>query len=202
MFVRNILFLTGLTLSMTVHAGDFIHRYFSELETFQANFTQHVVDSTGAEMQNSDGRVWIKRPGQFRWDYATPFKQELVANGEKLWTYDEDLEQATVRPVDEALSSTPAMLLSGYRPVSEVMDWKSVGTEGGLQWYELKPKKVDASVEMVRIAFQAGELAVIEVVDSFGNNTRIRFSDIRKNQPIDAKRFVFTPPPGTDVIGG
>lgn len=202
MFARNILFLTTLTASMAIHAGDFINRYFSELETFQANFTQHVVDSTGAEMQNSDGKVWIKRPGQFRWNYASPFKQELVANGKKLWTYDEDLEQASERPVDEALSSTPAMLLSGYRPVSEVMDWKSVGTEGGLQWFELKPKKVDASVELVRIAFESDELAVIEVVDSFGNNTRIRFSDIRKNQPIDANRFIFTPPPGTDVIGG
>ena len=202
MFVRSILLLAALALSLTAQAEDFIADYFAGLETFQASFTQHVVDSTGAEMQNSDGTVWIERPGRFRWDYVTPFRQELVANGKKLWTYDADLEQATVRPVDEALSSTPAMLLSGYRPVSEVMDWKAIGTEGGLQWYELKPKKADASVETVRIAFQVDELSVIEVVDSFGNNTRIRFSDIRKNQPIDAKRFTFTPPPGTDVIGG
>lgn len=191
----------GVLLTCGVQAGDVVGDYFASLETFEADFSQHVVDASGGNIQDSEGRVWIARPGRFRWDYESPFRQQLIANGKQLWTYDEDLEQATVQPVDEALSSTPAMLLSGYRPLGEVMQWRGIGKEGGLDWYQLTPKQNDTSVERIRIAFQSGELRVIEVVDGFGNNTRIRFTGIKRNQALDENRFVFTPPAGTDVIG-
>jgi outer membrane lipoprotein carrier protein len=182
-------------------AADLIADYFSGLNTFQSSFTQTVTDSNGERLQEAQGRVWMQRPGRFRWDYETPYRQLIVADGEHLWTYDEDLEQATVEPVDEALSSTPAMLLSGFRPLDEVMRWQETGTRDGKTWYRLDPRQQDTAVEEVQIAFDAGQLAIIEVRDGFGNHTRIGFSDITRNQSIDPDRFRIQLPPGTDIIG-
>jgi outer membrane lipoprotein carrier protein len=182
-------------------AADLIADYFSGLNTFQSSFTQTVTDSNGERLQDAQGRVWMQRPGRFRWDYETPYRQLIVADGEHLWTYDEDLEQATVEPVDDALSSTPAMLLSGFRPLDEVMRWQETGTRDGRTWYRLDPKQQDTAVEEVQIAFDAGQLAIIEVRDGFGNHTRIGFSDITRNQSIDPDRFRIQLPPGTDIIG-
>lgn len=193
-----------LVLSLCAHtssAADLIADYFSGLDTFQSGFSQTVTDSNGELVQDAQGRVWIQRPGRFRWDYETPYRQLIVADGKRLWTYDEDLEQATVEPVDEALSSTPAMLLSGFRPLEEVMRWAETGSRDGKTWYRLDPKQEDAAVEQVQIAFEGGQLAIIEVRDGFGNHTRIRFSDITRNQAIDPGRFRIQLPPGTDIIG-
>jgi len=181
--------------------ADLIADYFSGLDTFQSRFSQTVADSNGELVQDAQGRVWIQRPGRFRWDYETPYRQLIVADGERLWTYDEDLQQATVEPVDEALSSTPAMLLSGFRPLEDVMRWSEIGSRQGKTWYRLDPKQQDAAVEEVQIAFEGGQLAIIEVRDGFGNHTRIRFSDITRNQAIDPGRFRIELPPDTDLIG-
>jgi len=185
----------------TGSAADLIADYFSGLDSFQSKFSQTVEDSNGELVQDAQGRVWIQRPGRFRWDYETPYRQLIVADGERLWTYDEDLQQATVEPVDDALSSTPAMLLSGFRPLEEVMRWSETGKRDGKTWYRLDPKQKDAAVEEVQIAFDGGQLAIIEVRDGFGNHTRIRFSDITRNQSIDADRFRIELPPDTDIIG-
>jgi len=182
-------------------AGDQLEEYFASLNSFHADFTQTVVDSNGRELQQSQGTVWIQRPGNFRWDYRTPYRQQIVADGQRLWTFDEDLEQATVQQIDEALSSTPAMLLSSYRPLSEVMRWQAIEREDGQSWYRLDPRQEDASVEQVLIGFAGEQLSVIDVTDGFGNQTRIRFQTLHRNRPIDPKKFSLDLPPGTDIIG-
>jgi len=187
--------------SQRVSADDLVADYFSGLETFQSQFIQTVIDSDGQQVQRSEGTVWIRKPGRFRWDYQTPYRQLIVADGKQLWTYDADLEQATVKPVDEALSSTPAMLLSGFRPLSDVMTWRQSGTENGERWFKLDPKQPDSAVERVRIGFANDQLSIIEVTDGFGNHTRIQFTDIKRNQAIDRDLFTLKLPPDTDVIG-
>ena len=184
-----------------VTAGDRVEDYFAELNAFQADFSQLVKDSDGQELQNSQGGVWIQRPGRFRWDYRTPYRQLIVADGEFIWTYDEDLEQATVKTVDATLSSTPAMLLSGFRPLAEVMTWRMLGEREGALWYRLDPKQADSAVEEVRIAFQQDQLSIIEVFDGFGNHTRIQFTNISRNEKLDAGLFEMRLPAGTDIIG-
>ena len=204
-------------LSLTFRSAlgaDMVADYFSALNTFHADFEQTVVDSNGQQVQDSRGEVWIQRPGRFRWDYRSPYRQLIVADGKKLWTYDEDLEQATVKSVDEALSSTPAMLLSGFRPLSEVMSWaadedncdaddsgRACGENTGRTWYRLNPRQADAAVEHVRIAFDKRQLTEIEVIDGFGNHTRIRFTGIRLNQSVAPGLFELALPAGTDIIG-
>jgi len=191
--------LAGLT--PVVVQADLVSDYFSGLETIQADFVQTVVDSGGETVQDSQGHVWMQRPGRFRWDYRTPYHQLIVADGKRLWTYDEDLEQATVKDLDAALSSTPAMLLSGYRPLAEVMDWEPDSDNDRYTWFRLHPKERDSAVEKVRIAFDGGELAIIEVVDGFGNHPRIRFSNMQRNGKLDEGLFQLKLPEGTDIIG-
>jgi len=182
-------------------SADQVSDYFAGMETFEANFTQRVVDTNSEVLQKSSGEVWISKPGHFRWNYRRPYQQLIVSDGKQLWNYDEDLEQASVSPVDATLTSTPAMLLSGLRPLSEVMNTRPLGKENGRDWYRLEPKDQDAAVEAVRIGFLNGRLEVIEVRDSFGNQTRIQFTDIKLNQALDPALFRLELPPGTDVIG-
>ncbi len=182
-------------------AADRLEAYFADLQTFQADFEQSVVDSNGEQVQHSRGKVWIQKPGRFRWDYRTPYRQLIVADGKRLWTWDEDLEQATVKPVDEALSSTPAMLLSGLRPLAEVVQWRELERNDGRRWYSLSPRQSDSAVEQVRLAFAADQLSVIEVSDSFGNQTRIVFSAVQRNRKLDPALFRLQLPAGTDIIG-
>jgi outer membrane lipoprotein carrier protein len=189
------------SLGRPVCAADLVADYFAGLDSFHSQFIQTVIDSDGQQLQRSEGEVWIQKPGRFRWDYRKPYRQLIVADGERLWTYDEDLEQATVKPVDEALSSTPAMLLSGYRPLSEVMTWRPAGSEEGERWFSLDPKQPDTAVEKVRIGFEKDQLAIIEVTDGFGNHTRIQFSRIQRNKAIDEGLFRLELPADTDIIG-
>ena len=200
-FLRGLLLVAISTVVRSAYA-DPVADYFSSLDNFQASFVQNVVDSDGEQIQNSTGQVWIQRPGRFRWVYQTPYSQLIVADGEQLWTYDEDLEQATVKAIDDALSSTPAMLLSGFRPLSEVVSWTEDSGNDAYRWYRLTPKQTDAAVEQVRIGFdKQGELAVIEVRDDFENHTRITFTDVKRNVKLDASLFKLQLPEGTDIIG-
>ena len=96
--------------------------FFNGLITMQADFDQQVLDGNRQLLQSSQGHMWIMRPGRFRWDYKSPYKQQLVADGERLWSYDEELEQVTVQPASEVLTSTPAMLLSGDQPLELLFD--------------------------------------------------------------------------------
>lgn len=199
--VLTLLVLLLTVLPLTASAADLVSDWFSNLASIQADFTQTVVDSDGEQVQDSRGQVWIERPGRFRWDYRTPYRQLIVSDGKQLWTYDEDLEQATVKDLDVALSSTPAMLLSGYRPLSEVMTWEAEGESDGTAWFRLQPREQDSSVENVRIGFRDRQLDTLEVVDGFGNHTHIRFAGLQRNRSLDDRLFHLKLPPGTDIIG-
>lgn len=178
-----------------------VERYFSGLETLEADFVQQVRNPDQGMMEESGGHVWIHRPGRFRWDYRTPYEQELVADGTNLWTYDRDLEQVTVKPSGEVLTDTPAMLLSGGREVSAVFEITPITGTGKLNWFRLVPRTDDSSVEEIHLGFAGEELQAMQIRDSFGNTTLLQFSDVHRNQPVDEALFRFSPPPGTDVIG-
>lgn len=178
-----------------------VYQYFAALDTFHARFTQSVKDSNGEDIQQSEGEVWIQRPGKFRWNYQTPYKQEVVANGVELWTYDPELEQATVKPIDQVLSVTPAMLLSGARKLNEIATIHAKGIYKGLHWYQVLPLQADDTVDQVQLAFAKNQLASIRVNDSFGNTTTIHFSNQKKNQTIPDRLFSVDLPADTDILG-
>ncbi|MFL6712262.1 MAG: outer membrane lipoprotein chaperone LolA [Sulfurifustis sp.] len=178
-----------------------LFRFFNEVNRFTAQFSQVVVDDAGTPVQESRGRFWIERPNKFRWNYDAPSKQQIVSDGERLWVYDEDLRQVTVRALKQGLLDTPAMLLAGRGRIEDQFVVKDAGTENNLDWVLLLPKRKDTGVERVRLGFDRQRLAAFEIVDGLGQTTRYTIREGVENVPIDPNRFKFTPPPGVDVVG-
>jgi len=178
-----------------------VQRYFQDLQALRADFIQRVYDERSQVMQSSSGQMLMRRPGQFRWDYQTPAKQTIVADGERLWAYDVDLEQVTVRKLDTALSSTPLALLSGAAPIEETFAVSEVQNRDGLDWYELTPKEPQPEFLLLRVAFKDKALVSLELEDHFGQRTRLDFQKLERNPKLDPALLKFTPPPGVDVVG-
>jgi len=181
-------------------APGLLRAFLSDVETLEAAFGQTLVEPESGRERVSEGRLYLKRPKQFRWDYRSPTPQLVVADGKDLWLYDPDLEQATVRSLDDGLSSTPAMLLSGEGRLEESFQVGAAYPEEGIDWVELKPLDPESDFDAVRVGFDAGELAAMDITDTLGQTTRIRFSEVRRNVPLDPALFIFEPPPGADVL--
>ena len=178
-----------------------VQTFFNNLDTLQADFHQQVRDGDNTVQQVSDGKVWIQRPGQFRWDYASPYRQQLVSDGERLWSYDEDLEQVTVQPIGEVLSATPAMLLGGSQPIEDIFTVEPLPTSGNRQQVLLKPKSDDSNVTALLLDFTDGVISGIRAEDSFGNITTFTFSNLVRNRELYSALFRFEPPAGVVIVG-
>lgn len=178
-----------------------LNRFFRDVHTYSAKFDQVVLDEALNPIQESSGTLWIERPGKFRWDYDLPFKQLIVGDGKKIWVYDKELQQVTVRNLTGGLGNTPAILLAGKGSLTENFVVKDLGQQGRLDWVQMKPKVSDGGFEDIRVGFEKGQIRSLVLVDSFGQTTRITLTDVHENGAIDAATFRFTPPKGVDVVG-
>jgi len=178
-----------------------LDHFFNEVRTYTARFQQVVLDEGFNPIEESSGRLLIKRPGRFRWNYEPPSAQRIISDGDKVWVYDVELEQVTVRSLKDAVGKTPAGLLAGGADIDEQFDVTDLGqVNGPLYWVRLVPKAEDVGFEDIRIGFEDGRLRVLELVDGLGQTTRITMTDGEENQPIPDSQFDFTPPEGVDVI--
>lgn len=178
-------------------------RAFSrDTRSASGDFTQVVVDRTGKVLRQSSGTFSLARPGKFRWTYAKPYSQLLVGDGQKVWVYDQDLNQVTIRTMDKALSATPAALLSGSGEFEKIFTLQELPAADGLAWVGARPKDADSGLESARLGFSGGLLSKLEFVDNFGQTTTITVSKLEKNPQLPADAFKFVPPKGADVIGG
>jgi outer membrane lipoprotein carrier protein len=171
------------------------------LRSLRADFVQEVFDANLRPTETSSGRMVMQRPGRFRWDYDKPFTQVIVADGVRLWHYDKELQQVTVRQMSAALGSTPLALLSGAAPIEDAFSVGAPITRDGLQWYDLRPKDEQAEFRLLRVAFKGDVLRSIELQDAFDQRTRLSFSGLERNVPIDPQLLRFVPPAGVDVVG-
>jgi outer membrane lipoprotein carrier protein len=178
-----------------------VEKYLSELATWTADFKQTIDDGHGNVLRSAAGRLYLQRPGKFRWDYSEPSEQLVLADGKQIWFYDKDLAQANVRDMDASLASTPASLLSGSASVSTQFDITAVPRSEGLQWFQLIPKHADTDFQLVRIGFDKGELRSMFLADKLNQITQLTFSNSKRNRPLAPDLFSFVPPPGVDVIG-
>jgi outer membrane lipoprotein carrier protein len=178
-----------------------VEKYLAGLATWSADFTQTIDDGHGKVLRSAAGKLYLQRPGKFRWDYTEPSEQLVLADGTQIWFYDKDLAQANVRNMDGTLASTPASLLSGGGSVSSQFDIKALPRSGGLEWFQLIPKHADTDFQLVRIGFDKGELASMFLADKLGQVTQLTFTHPSRNAEFPADLFSFTPPPGVDVIG-
>jgi len=150
----------------------------------------------------SSGTFVFARPGKFIWTYEKPYEQVLQADGDKLYVYDKDLNQVTVRTLGGALGASPAAILFGSNDLDKNFTLRDAGVKDGIDWLELTPKAKDTQFQRVGIGFRDGNLEAMELHDVFGNVTLLTFSNIQKNPPLPANAFKFTVPKGADVIDG
>ena len=175
--------------------------FLQGLTGLEAEFRQTLRDSQGRVVETSAGTLAIRRPNRFRWDYREPHPQVIIADGERLWLYDKDLEQVTVRRLDQTLAGTPAMLLSGQGDLRTGFEVEHVESKDGLTWIALTPKRSDTDFRRVRLGLRGDSLAYMELEDKLGQTTVLEFTHFVRNPKTDTARFAFTPPPGADVIG-
>lgn len=177
-----------------------LQRFFNQVQRYSARFDQVVLDEAMNPIQESSGNLWIERPGKFRWDYSAPYVQNIVGDGKQVWVYDVELKQVSVRRMEGALGATPAILLAGRGSLEASFTIKDLGRQGELDWVEMKPKKNDGGFDNIRIGFEKGKIRTLEMVDGFGQTTRVTLKDALENGKIAADKFQFKPPPGVDVI--
>ncbi len=198
-------FLALLLLPIAAFTADSVSRvdaYLGSLKTLSAGFVQIVQDKQGQVTERATGTLSISRPNRFRWDYQQPYAQTIVADGKKLWLYDPDLDQVTVRLLEQGLGATPAMLLSGSGKVGDAFTAGPVEQQKNWTWCRLAPRQKGSDFERVSLAFDArNELAAMELVDKLGQTTTIQFAQVKRGAVLDDSLFRFVPPPGADVIG-
>ena len=180
---------------------DRFSQFLSATQSAKGEFEQKVVDKGGRIIQQSRGTLAFQRPGKFRWTYVKPYAQLIVGDGTRVWIYDEDLRQVTVKRVDQALTSTPAALLAGNNEAMRAFRISDRGEKDGLEWLEAVPRDKEGGFERVRMGFGFGGLEAMEFYDSFGQITLLRFTSLTRNPTLEPSTFRFSPPKGADVVG-
>jgi outer membrane lipoprotein carrier protein len=174
--------------------------FAAQTQSARSSFTQTVRDKNGATVQSAAGKLVFSRPGKFRWDYEKPYQQTIVGDGEKLWVYDKDLNQVTVKKLGGALGSSPAALLAGSNEIEQYYNLDAKGMKNGLDWLEAYPRDEESMFSKVRMGFKGNTLDTMELYDHLGQVTVIRFGQVERNPKLAADLFTFTPPKGADVI--
>ena len=200
-FLPAVFLLAATPVSASASAAAQVEKYLSGLASWTADFEQTIDDGHGNVLRSAAGRLYLQRPGKFRWDYSQPSEQLVLADGKQIWFYDKDLAQANVRDMDASLASTPASLLSGNGSVTTQFNVTALPASAGLQWFQLVPKHADTDFQLVRIGFDKGELRSMFLADKLNQITQLSFSNSKRNLPLAPDLFSFTPPPGVDVIG-
>jgi outer membrane lipoprotein carrier protein len=199
--------MAGATLSVWAGGMESLEAFVKNVKSGRAEFTQTVTAPTRegepARAKVSTGTFAFQRPGQFKFDYQKPFAQTIVADGKNLWLYDVDLNQVTQRAQAQALGSTPAALIAAapdLRALQADFTLESAPERDGLQWVKATPKTKDGQLQGIQVGFQGDALAALEIQDSFGQRSVLKFSKVEVNPALPAGTFVFKAPAGADVL--
>ena len=191
--------LMGASIMAHADAVDTLRDFIRDVKTGRAQFTQTVTSPDGAKKKSSSGSFEFSRPNRFRFAYAKPFEQLIVGDGQKVWIYDADLNQASSRKFSSALGATPAALLAGGA-LDKDFDLAAMPSKDGLDWAQATPKQKDGAFKSVVLGFKGKELSVLEINDAFGQRSVLQFSQFATGIGLAADAFRFTPPAGADVI--
>lgn len=198
-----------------------LRAFVKDVQSARGSFTQTVTSPDGKKTRKSAGTLEFQRPNRFRFEYTAPMAQLIVGDGKKVWLHDADLNQVTVRPMTQALGATPAALLAGgsldkdfvlsavvvsssgaasAAPTAQQATKEMAATASPMDWVEARPRHKDGQFQSVRVGFRQGQLAELEILDSFGQRSRLTFTQFEPNAKIAIDRFQFTPPKGADVL--
>ncbi len=204
MMIKRILFILSISVYsmslMATEAKSELEANLNGLKSFEAAFEQSISSEQRGLQETSNGRFFLSRPGKFHWEYVAPYEQSIIADGEKIWVYDKDLDQVTVRNMQQALADSPALLLSETVSISDQFTvTKAIGDEQ-IAWFSLTPKSQENQYTSIQLGFKAGVIAQMVLMDAFGQKTQIVFTDQKQNKPIAEALFNFIPPEGVDVL--
>ena len=178
-------------------ATDDLREFARTVKSGRCTFTQTVTAPDGRQ-KTSSGSFAFARPGRFRFVYEKPFAQTIVGDGTKVWIYDPDLNQVSVRKLGDALGTTPAALLVSAN-IDQAFPLADQPAAGGLQWVQATPRQAEGTIRTLKVGFRDHALAALEIADSFGQRSRIVFDGLQPNAAVPAAEFEFTPPKGADV---
>ena len=169
------------------------------MQTVQASFSQIVYDDAGAELGQQYGDFYLSRPGRFRWDYKEG--QQIIADGKKIYMYDADLEQVTIRSVQNALGQVPSMLLvNDGTNIQQHFKISELPSDSGSEWVLLEPRQEEAGYDYLKISFSDGQISAIHLQDALGNNTQLQLTNVKQNIKLSSSLFKFAIPEGVDVL--
>ena len=191
--------LLGSAMSAQADALDTLREFVRDVKSGRAAFAQTVSSADGVKKRTSTGSFEFARPNRFRFSYAKPFEQLIVSDGQKVWIYDADLNQVTVRKLTQALGATPAALLAGASLEKE-FELVAQPSKDGIDWVLATPRQKDGAFQSMRIGFRGKELAAVEILDSFGQRSELQFNQYAANVALPETSFRFVPPPGADVV--
>lgn len=199
--VVGVLFV-GLLTPLQVQAGalDQLRDFSKSTRSARGEFAQRTLKTNGQVAESTSGRFAFSKPGMFRWEVQKPFEQLMVADGERIFFFDKDLNQVTVRKLDEAVGATPASILFGDTDLAQTFNLTETGPRDGLDWIDARPKAKDAGFEMINIGLRAGKPESMEVIDAFGRKTVFVFRQLETNPKIAPDQFKFTPPAGAEIV--
>ena len=178
-----------------------VDAFVNDMTTMQGRFEQSLLDADGEVLERTSGTLQIQRPGQFRWSYTEPYEQELVADGLNIWSYDVDLAQVTVKPQQDALANTPALLLGGSADAMDQFNNEGSYDEAGTTWVRLRPKNTDSGFLRVELGFRDDRLYRMVFFDSLEQTTLVALHDVAINVPFEPGVFEFRIPDDVDVVG-
>lgn len=202
--LKTFISLLVLLQSAIVCAGqgaDALDAFLVATQTIEARFQQKLLDNKGILLQQSAGKFTLKRPGKFIWDYVLPYPQKIVSNGKKIWVFDSELEQVTIKPYNDMLSGAPVALLDQRKKLADEFIVSEAGNVQGQDWVKLTPRSAETEFTEIHVGMSKHNLKSMRLIDSFGQSTTIEFEQLQTNVHLDDAIFEFKPPAGVDVIG-
>ncbi|MCU7799166.1 MAG: outer membrane lipoprotein chaperone LolA [gamma proteobacterium symbiont of Lucinoma myriamae] len=184
-------------------ANKILDQFFQNTQSMQTEFEQTIKDTRGKVIEQSIGSLILSRPDKFMLEYTSPAEQKYISNGKTIWIYDVELEQVSIKELDESIGDSPALLLTSNTNVYKHYDVSDIKLKknDGYQWVRLRAKKEEMTFEKVLLAFKGSILIQMIMYDSFGQITELKFSHIQINKPFALRQFNFVPPEDVDVIG-
>ncbi|MBQ0725439.1 MAG: outer membrane lipoprotein chaperone LolA [Cycloclasticus sp.] len=192
-----------ITVCQPIFASDDAQNLQNQLDKYtqlSGHFTQIISNEQGSQTQSSTGEFWVKKPNQFRWNYQLPYVQKIVSNGDKLWIYDEDLEQVSIKAASKAIDSSPLSIILGSTNLEQLFKVTKLADKDGIDWIKLTPITDNSGFDYIDIGFNAGVLNRMVLRDSFGQTTRLLFTAVAVNTLIEDELFTFVVPEGADVF--
>ena len=200
-FIVIIMLLSASGVAQAGTGQDLLESFLQKTQTFQARFSQKLIDPENVVMQQSQGLFSLQRPRKFHWQYDKPSAQEIISDGTYIWLHDSDLEQVTVRRVASALENTPMILLDREARLEEDFKINELGERNGQYWLELSPRSEQSDFKKITVGVDREGLRTMQLINGFDQTTEIEFSQLKINPRIPPAHFEFKPAPGTDVIG-